>query len=80
MQELSLNILDIAQNSIKAGATLVRIEIEIDRAKNGMRIAVIDNGCGMDEATLERVVDHFYTTRTTRKAVSYTHLGSSCWV
>ena len=52
MQELSLNILDIAQNSIKAGATLVRIEIEIDRAKNGMRIAVIDNGCGMDEATL----------------------------
>ena len=67
MQELSLNILDIAQNSIKAGATLVRIEIEIDRAKNGMRIAVIDNGCGMDEATLERVVDPFYTTRTTRK-------------
>ena len=66
MQELSLNILDIAQNSIKAGATLVRIEIEIDRAKNGMRIAVIDNGCGMDEATLERVVDPFYTTRTTR--------------
>ena len=67
MQELSLNILDIAPNSIKAGATLVRIEIEIDRAKNGMRIAVIDNGCGMDEATLERVVDPFYTTRTTRK-------------
>lgn len=67
MQELSLNILDIAQNSIKAGATLVRIEIEIDRAKNGMRIAVIDNGCGMDEATLARVVDPFYTTRTTRK-------------
>ena len=55
MQELSLNILDIAQNSIKAGATLVRIEIEIDRAKNGMRIAVIDNGCGMEESRLKYI-------------------------
>ncbi|MBC3516647.1 ATP-binding protein [Neobittarella massiliensis] len=67
MQELSLNILDIAQNSIKAGASLVQIEIEEDRAKDFMRIAVIDDGCGMDEETQRRVTDPFYTTRTTRK-------------
>lgn len=66
MKELSLNVLDIAQNSISAGADLIYIELTED--DTGLLTLVIrDNGCGMSEKTLERVADPFYTTRTTRK-------------
>ena len=65
MKELSLNILDIAKNSVKAGAN--RIEIYITE-KNGLLTLVIkDNGCGMTEDFLKNVTDPFCTTRTTRK-------------
>ncbi len=67
MQELSLNILDIAQNSVSAGATLVEIEIRIDIDSDRMDILVRDNGCGMTESQKKQVTDPFYTTRTTRK-------------
>ena len=65
MKELSLNILDIAENSLKAGSTLTGIEI----SENGDRLSltITDNGCGMSEDTLKTVIDPFYTTRTTRK-------------
>ncbi len=65
MKELSLNILDITENSVKAGATLT--EITIDETNDKLIISIIDDGCGMDEATVKSVVDPFYTTRTTRK-------------
>ena len=65
MKELSLNILDICQNSISAGATEIGISlIEEDRI---LTLTVTDNGCGMSRETVERVMDPFYTTRTTRK-------------
>ena len=67
MQELSLNVLDIAQNSVVAKATLIRIGVEEDTASHRMVITIADNGCGMDEETVRRVMDPFYTTRTTRK-------------
>ena len=67
MFELSLHILDLVQNSITAGATLVTITIEIDRINSTMRIVIEDDGCGMDKALLARVVSPFATTRTTRK-------------
>lgn len=67
MQELSLNILDIAQNSVKAGATLIQIGVCENTEKDELLISIDDNGCGMDEETLKRVIDPFYTTRTTRK-------------
>lgn len=64
MKELSLNILDIAKNSTKAGATLVEISIV---EENGWRTLTIrDNGCGMTKDFLENVTDPFTTTRTTR--------------
>ncbi len=65
MKELSLNILDIAENSVKAGATLT--EIEIDEDEKTLKITVKDNGCGMPPETLCKVMDPFYTTRTTRR-------------
>ena len=67
MQELSLNILDVAENSVSAGASLIEITVELDRRGDRLTIAIGDNGCGMDEETKKRVADPFYTTRTTRK-------------
>lgn len=65
MKELSLNILDIAENSVKAGALLT--EISIDEEGNKLTLTITDNGSGMTEEILKSVTDPFYTTRTTRK-------------
>ena len=65
MKELSLNILDIAKNSVKADADTVRIEI--DETDETLEIIISDNGCGMTKELLESVTDPFTTTRTTRK-------------
>ena len=65
MKELSLNILDIAMNSVKANATL--IEILIDEIEERLTLTIRDNGCGMKPDFLKTVTDPFATTRTTRK-------------
>ena len=67
MDELSLNILDIAQNSISAEATLVEIDVEEDDSSNSLTISVKDNGKGMSADFLQNVDNPFITTRTTRK-------------
>ena len=54
MKELSLNILDIAENSVKAGALLTEITVEEDSER--LRIIINDNGCGMDEETLKQFI------------------------
>ncbi len=66
MQELSLNILDIAQNSIVANATLIEIGVEVDE-KDFLAITIRDNGKGMDEESVKNVINPFFTSRTTRK-------------
>ena len=66
MRELSLHILDVLQNSLEAGATLVELVVEEDLAADRLVITVRDNARGMDEETLTKVVDPFYTTRKTR--------------
>ena len=64
MQELSLNILDIAQNCISAGASLVEIDIEVFGQRQEMlEITVRDDGAGMDRRTLQRVESPFFTSR-----------------
>ncbi len=65
MKELSLNILDIAENSVKAGATLTEININEDEEK--LILKIVDDGCGMTDEVLKTVTNPFYTTRTTRK-------------
>ena len=67
MTELSLNILDIAENSVKAGASLIEITVSVMSADNLLEITIRDNGCGMSEEQVKKVIDPFYTTRTTRK-------------
>ncbi len=65
MKEISLNILDIAENSVKAGATLT--EITISETDETITLAIKDNGSGMTKEVLNTVTNPFYTTRTTRK-------------
>ena len=64
MKELSLNILDISENSAKAGATL--IQIDLNETNDLFTITITDNGCGMAEDVRKSVINPFYTTRTTR--------------
>lgn len=65
MKEISLNILDIAENSVKAGASLT--EITVNETDDTLTLTISDNGCGMTAETLKAVTDPFYTTRTTRR-------------
>ena len=65
MKELSLNVLDITKNSVKAGATL--IDISLVEEGNKLTLTITDNGCGMKPEVLRTVMNPFYTTRTTRK-------------
>ena len=67
MRELSLNILDIAQNSISAGAPLITIEVSENTTDHTLLIGIYDNGKGMSEEQVKSVIDPFFTTRTTRK-------------
>lgn len=67
MTELSLNVLDVVENSTRAKATLIEVDIHADTAQDQLTIVIKDNGCGMDEKQLATVTDPFFTTRSTRK-------------
>ena len=67
MQDLSLFLLDLVQNSIRAGAGLVKIDIHENEKRDWLSIDIADDGRGMDDKTIKMVMDPFYTTRTTRK-------------
>jgi anti-sigma regulatory factor (Ser/Thr protein kinase) len=64
--ELALHILDIAQNSIEAGASEMTITIEEDWEKDLFSMEICDNGCGLSEDQIAKVLNPFYTTRKTR--------------
>ena len=67
MPEIALNVLDIAQNSVRAEASLIQISVDVDEAADTLTITIEDNGCGMTAEQTARVTDPFFTTRTTRK-------------
>jgi hypothetical protein len=67
MKELSMHILDIAQNSVTAGAKNIALTVVEDMAANVFSFEITDDGCGMSEEMLRKVRDPFTTTRTTRK-------------
>ncbi len=67
MQELSMNVLDIAENSVAAGSTLTEITLDIDTKSKRLTLTIADNGKGMSADVLSSVTDPFTTSRTTRK-------------
>ncbi len=67
MRELSMHILDLAQNSIVAGASLIYIKVNADSVRDSLEIEIADNGKGMDAEFAANVIDPFVTTRTTRR-------------
>ena len=67
MPEISLNVLDVAENSTRAGASLVTITVEADTAKDTLTIVIDDDGCGMTPEQVQHVTDPFFTTRKTRR-------------
>lgn len=66
MRELCLNILDLVQNSLEAGATCVSVYIQEDILNDRLTIRVSDNGRGMDAELVKQVADPFVTSRRTR--------------
>ena len=67
MTEIALNVLDVAQNSVRAGAKLITISVAADTKTDRMIILIEDDGCGMTAEQIKNVEDPFFTTRTTRK-------------
>lgn len=67
LRELALHILDLAENSLSAGASLVTIEVLEDTRADRLTLRVADNGRGMEAALAAQVADPFVTTRTTRR-------------
>jgi hypothetical protein len=67
MEDLSLHILDIVENSVAAQATKIEIRLSEDKNKDLLSVEVIDNGIGMDEGTQKRALDPFFTSKKVRR-------------
>ena len=67
MKDLAMHIMDIVQNSISAGATLIQVSINESEIEDTLRLTITDNGKGIPAEILEKVTDPYVTSRTTRK-------------
>ena len=67
LRELSLHIMDIAENSVQAGAKTIEIEVVEDTLQDRLKILVNDDGRGMTKEKMDKLSDPFVTSRTTRK-------------
>ena len=67
MEDLSLHILDIVENSVRAHAKKIEIKIIEEKKKDLLTIEIIDDGKGMDKKTLKNVLDPFFTTKNIKR-------------
>ncbi len=67
MEELALHILDVAENSIAASASLIEVRVVEDEAGDLVRIEIVDDGKGMAAEALASVADPFFTTKGRRR-------------
>ena len=67
MVNIAMHIMDIAQNSVRAEASLIEIELKESNIDYQLEMIVRDNACGMDAETVANLSDPFFTSRTTRK-------------
>ncbi len=67
MQDLSLHLLDIIENSARAGASLIKILINVDEKEDILKFRIDDNGSGMDSETLNNALNPFYTSKASRE-------------
>ncbi|MDD2583968.1 MAG: ATP-binding protein [Bacteroidales bacterium] len=67
MNDLSLHIIDIIQNSLSAGASLIKLTIKEKSSENLLFIEIEDNGKGMSQQQISKLDDPFFTSRTTRR-------------
>ncbi len=63
MKELALHLLDLVENSAKAGASCISVAVHEDLGSDVLSFSVKDDGCGMDAEFLERVRDPFTTSK-----------------
>ena len=66
MPEISLNILEVAENSVRAKAALIEITVSVNTKEDTLTVVIKDDGCGMTADQVKRAQDPFFTTRTTR--------------
>jgi anti-sigma regulatory factor (Ser/Thr protein kinase) len=67
MREIALHMMDIAENSVSAGATRIIIKVDENTVRDRLKISIEDDGRGMDDELVARVIDPFVTSRTTRR-------------
>jgi len=63
MEDLSLHILDVVENSIRAGSDEIRVILSENSINRTLIVQILDNGCGIDKETLKHVCDPFYSTK-----------------
>ncbi len=67
MQDISLHVLDIVENSIRAGASEVKVVVFEDREEDMLKVEIEDDGHGMDEETLRNAADPFFTSKEEKR-------------
>jgi signal transduction histidine kinase len=70
MLDLAAHILDIAENSVRAKAKLIEINIDEDTSNDSLIIEIIDDGQGMNQEEINKALDPFYTTKTVRRTAT----------
>ena len=67
MVDLAMHMMDIVQNSLRAGAQRIEIGLMVNSRDHTLLFRIKDDGAGMDAETVKKLDDPFFTTRTTRK-------------